>query len=63
MVGQVDYYCDEPGHQTWTPGDTLTMHVDRWAYCPTGQDAGHDWQPTGGMPLVALKRRLGSAAA
>jgi hypothetical protein len=32
------------------------MHEDRWAYCPSGTDERHQWQPTGGMALEDLKR-------
>jgi len=63
VVGQVEFFCAAPEHQTWTPGHSLTMHADCWAYCPTGQDDAHVWQSADGSTLVELKRRLARAAA
>jgi len=63
VIGHVEFYCEAPEHQTWTPGHSLTFHADRWAYCPTGQEDGHAWQLAGSMSLIELKRRLAKAAA
>jgi len=46
---RIDFYCSDPGHQTLHPGEQLTMHDERWAYCPKSAAGEHRWQPTGGM--------------
>ena len=62
MVGRVEFYCAAPEHQTWTPGHSLTIHADSWAYCPTGNDDGHAWRAAGAASLIDLKRLLAQAA-
>ena len=62
MVGRVEFYCANPQHQTWTPGHGVTIHLESWAYCPTGQEDGHVWETTADTSLVELKRRLAKAA-
>ena len=63
MIGHVEFYCAAPEHQTWTPGHSLTMHEDGWAYCPTGQEDGHTWERAAKMGLIELKQMLAKAAA
>jgi hypothetical protein len=54
---RVDYICARAEHQGSEPDDVLTMHEDRWAYCPGGAQAQHDWRsmPGGGMSLQDAK--------
>jgi len=63
VVGRVAFYCPAPEHQTWTPGHSLTIHADCWAYCPTGQADEHVWRSAGDTSLLELKRGLAQAAA
>ena len=56
MNNLVDFYCARPEHQGSELDDALTMHQDRWAYCPSGARENHDWRPTGGMSLDDTKR-------
>jgi hypothetical protein len=56
MTDRIDFVCARPDHQGFEPNDSVTMHEDRWAYCPSGTDERHQWQPTGGMALEDLKR-------
>ena len=58
MNDRVDFYCAAADHQTPIPADRLTMHDERWAYCPSGGSGAHRWVPTGGMTLTELKRAL-----
>jgi len=36
MDDRVDFVCGRADHQGSEPNDALTMHQDRWAYCPGG---------------------------
>lgn len=56
MNDRVDYFCARPEHQGAEPNDGLTMHDDRWAYCPAAAAAPHSWQSTGGMSLDDVKQ-------
>jgi hypothetical protein len=56
MNDHVDFFCARPEHQGPEPNDALTMHDERWAYCPAAKSEPHDWQPTGGMSLRDVKR-------
>jgi hypothetical protein len=56
MDDRVEYFCSRPEHQGAEPNDALTMHRDRWAYCPSGKSDGHDWRATGGKSLDEVKR-------
>lgn len=54
----VHFRCANPAHQRpeGTRSDTLTLVEGLWAYCPFDIRAGgHDWQPTGGVPLGQLR--------
>ena len=58
MNDRVDYICARAEHQGSEPDDVLTMHEDRWAYCPGGARADHDWRsmPAGAMSLQDAKQ-------
>jgi hypothetical protein len=56
MNDRVDYFCARSEHQGAEPNDALTMHKDRWAYCPAGAGEPHSWQSTGGMSVDDVKR-------
>ena len=58
MNDRVDFYCARADHQGPEPDDALTMHEERWAYCPSGADGPHDWRsiPAGGMSLEDAKQ-------
>lgn len=56
MNDRVDFVCARLDHQVSNLDDALTMHQDRWAYCPAGAFGQHDWRPTGGMSLEDLKK-------
>jgi hypothetical protein len=59
MNDRVDYICARAEHQVSNLYDALTMHEDRWAYCPAGAFGQHDWRsmPAGGS-LVDAKQYL-----
>jgi hypothetical protein len=38
--------------------DKLTMVRGKWAWCPAGAGAGHDWQPVKAGSLNALRVQL-----
>jgi hypothetical protein len=58
MNDRVDFYCARAEHQGSEPDDALTMHEERWAYCPSGAGGSHDWHPIpgGGMSLEDAKQ-------
>lgn len=58
MNDRVDFVCARAEHQGSELDDVLTMHEDRWAYCPAGARAPHDWRPmpTGAISLEDAKR-------
>ncbi len=56
MNDRVDFVCARADHQGSELDDVLTMHEDRWAYCPGGAREQHDWRPTGGMSLEDAKQ-------
>jgi hypothetical protein len=58
MNDRVDFVCTRAEHQGSELDDVLTMHEDRWAYCPGGAREHHDWRsmPTGGMSLEDTKQ-------
>jgi hypothetical protein len=58
MTDRIDFVCVRPDHQVTTLGESLTVHDEKWAYCPSPQHEGHDWRPCGGMALEDLKRLL-----
>jgi hypothetical protein len=58
MDDRVNFLCARGDHRRSEPNDALTMHQDRWAYCPGGAAKDHDWHliPAGGMSLDDAKR-------
>ena len=56
MDDRVEYFCARPEHQGAEPNDALTMHRDRWAYCPSARSDEHEWRATGGLSLDEVKR-------
>jgi hypothetical protein len=38
--------------------DELTMVRGKWAWCPSGAAAGHDWKPVASGSLDALRMQL-----
>ena len=58
MTDQVDFVCVRPDHQVTTLGEALTVHADKWAYCPSAHTDGHEWRACGGLGLEDLKRLL-----
>jgi hypothetical protein len=62
-TGLIHFRCTA-AHDTadGRPADTLTIHEAQWAYCPHDAHAdGHEWTPTGGVEIQALRRRGGSS--
>ena len=58
MTDQVDFVCVRSDHQVSTFAEALTIHDERWAYCPSAQTDGHDWRACGGMSADDLKGLL-----
>ncbi|TMF27382.1 MAG: hypothetical protein E6I28_03815 [Chloroflexi bacterium] len=58
MDGRVAYVCVRVEHQTARPQDSLTMHEDLWAYCPSGSATPHEWRAVSDVDLAELKFRL-----
>jgi hypothetical protein len=56
MNDRVDFVCARAEHQGSDLDDALTMHEDRWAYCPGGARGQHVWRSTGGMSLEETKQ-------
>ena len=56
MNDRVDFVCARAEHQGSEPDDALTMHEDRWAYCPGGARDRHEWRSTGGVSLEDAKQ-------
>ena len=60
MRAVIEYLCASPAHQL--PVDVSTPvipYAGRWAYCPAGEAAGHDWRATGGKTLATVREWLG----
>jgi hypothetical protein len=54
----VHFRCTNPAHARPAKerSDTLTLFEALWAYCPFDVRAGdHDWAPTGGVTMAALR--------
>ena len=58
MTDRVDFVCARPDHQVTTLGEELTVHAEKWAYCPSAHHDGHEWRACGGLGLEDLKRLL-----
>lgn len=55
----VHFRCVSAKHQEarGSASDTLTIHDGKWAFCPYDiRVKGHEWEPTGGLPLDAVRR-------
>lgn len=58
METPVAYECKAPSHRVGDEGgpDKLTVNDGQWAFCPYDVKAeGHEWKPTGGVPLSMLR--------
>jgi len=58
MTDRIDFVCARPDHQVTTLGEELTVHAEKWAYCPSAHHDGHEWRACGGLGLEDLKRLL-----
>jgi hypothetical protein len=58
MTDQIDFICIRADHQVTTLVEALTIHDERWAYCPSAQTDGHEWRPSGGRSLGDLRTLL-----
>jgi hypothetical protein len=58
MTDQIDFVCVRPDHQVTTLGEALTVHSEKWAYCPSAHTDGHEWRACGGLGLDELRRLL-----
>ena len=58
MTDRIDFVCVRPDHQVTTLGEALTVHNEKWAYCPSAHREGHEWRACGGLALADLKRLL-----
>ncbi len=45
---QSDPHCEWP--------NSVTMHEHRWAFCPSGEADGHEWEPIEPSSVDALRR-------
>jgi hypothetical protein len=58
MTDQIDFVCIRSDHQVSTLIEALTIHDEKWAYCPSARHDGHEWRACGGLGLDDLKRLL-----
>jgi hypothetical protein len=58
MTDQIDFVCVRADHQISTLVEALTMHEEKWAYCPSARIDGHDWQPCDATGLEDLRTML-----
>ena len=58
MTDRIDFVCVRPDHQVTTLGEALTVHDEKWAYCPSAHREGHEWRACEGLALEDLKRLL-----
>jgi hypothetical protein len=58
MNDRVDFVCVRADHQGSEPDDALTMHDDRWAYCPAAARERHDWRITAGISVEEAKQLI-----
>jgi len=53
----VRFVCVAARHAGGRSDSALTIHQGMWAFCPMGGDQkGHDWQPSDGLPLADAMR-------
>ncbi|MEA2662690.1 MAG: hypothetical protein QOH08_2262 [Chloroflexota bacterium] len=58
MTDQIDFVCVRPDHQVTTLVEALTIFEEKWAYCPSARNDGHEWRACGGLSLDDLRRLL-----
>jgi hypothetical protein len=58
VTDQVDFVCVRADHQIGTFVEALTIHDERWAYCPSADADGHEWRACEAMPADELERLL-----
>ena len=58
MTDQIDFVCVRPDHQVTTLVEALTIHDEKWAYCPSAQTDEHEWLSCRGLSLDDLRRLL-----
>jgi hypothetical protein len=58
MNDRVDFVCVRADHQGSEPDDALTMHDERWAYCPAAARELHDWRITAGISVEEAKQLI-----
>lgn len=58
MTDQIDFVCTRADHQVTTFVEALTIHDEKWAYCPSAQTSGHEWRSCRAMSLDDLRGML-----
>jgi hypothetical protein len=59
----IEFVCVRPEHQTDSPRESLTMHEDAWAYCPSGGAApNHAWKATAGFKVLTVAQAKQASA-
>jgi hypothetical protein len=58
MTNQIDFVCARLDHQVTTLSEALTVHAEKWAYCPSARIEGHEWRACGGMSIAELRSLL-----
>ena len=53
----VKFMCVAKAHAIGRSESALTIHEGVWAFCPSGGDQkGHEWRPSDGLPLAEALR-------
>jgi hypothetical protein len=53
----VKFICVAKSHTDGRSEAALTIHEGAWAFCPMGgEETGHEWQPSDGLPLLEAMR-------
>lgn len=53
----VKFVCVAKAHAAGRSDSALTIHAGAWAFCSMGGDQnGHDWRPSDGLPLADALR-------
>lgn len=53
----VKFICTAKAHTDGRSDAALTIHDGAWAFCPMGgEQDGHEWQPSDGLPLTEAMR-------
>lgn len=63
-AGMVGYICTAATHPASAEqgGRGLTVNDGEWAFCPAGEDAGHEWSRIAGTSIDELARAALTAA-